>query len=228
MTNDALLALDALRKPGGAAVYAVLDTETSGFSPARGDAMLEIAIVLLDAAGEIVEEWDSLLDPRGPVGADWVHGITPAMVRGAPTFRELAGEIGGRLAGRIIVAHNASFDMRFLRAEAGALGAGAWAPETLCTQRLAGTFLPPGVRKLADCCAAVGIPLDNAHAALDDARATARLFRHYLRNAPRPLPWSDKLARAAEAAAWPSPRVPQRPSRPRQVSAARRGVGPRP
>ncbi|MQY04567.1 3'-5' exonuclease [Actinomadura macrotermitis] len=212
MSHDALFSLDGDAFPG--AVYAVVDCETNGFSPAKGDAMIELAIVLLDAGGDVVAEWESLLDSGGAVGADWVHGITAGMLAHAPGFAEVAGEIGRHLDRRVVVAHNAEFDLRFLRAAAARLG-GGWAPESLCTQQLASGFLPKGVRRLADCCQAAGVPPHNAHAALDDARATAALFQYYLRGAPRPLPWADKVERARQAPSWPPTALPQRPAMPR-------------
>ena len=65
--------------------YAVVDTETTGFSPAHGDRVLEVAVVLLDAQGRVEREWETLLNPDRGVGPTHVHGITAAEVARAPT-----------------------------------------------------------------------------------------------------------------------------------------------
>ncbi|MER6824450.1 3'-5' exonuclease [Streptosporangium sp. NPDC000563] len=186
--------------------YVVVDVETTGFSPSRGDRICEIALVSLDTRGEIVDEWHSLVDPRRGTGAVHVHGITNAMVQGAPVIEELLDEIWRRIAGRVLVAHNASFDLRFLRSLPGS----EWVTETLCTQRLAPAFIPEGRWTLAACCERAGIPLLGAHAALADARAGAELLRHYLRTG---VSWEEELSRAAQAPEWRPSGLPQRPPR---------------
>jgi DNA polymerase-3 subunit epsilon len=188
--------------------YVVVDVETTGFSPSRGDRICEIAIVSLDARGETVDEWHSLVDPRRPTGAVHVHGITGAMVAGAPVIEELLDEIWRRVAGRVLVAHNASFDLRFLRPLPGS----EWVSQTLCTQRLAPAFLPEGRWTLAACCERAGIPLTRAHAALADARATAELLRFFMACGAS---WEDELAKAAETPEWRPSGLPQRRPRPR-------------
>lgn len=67
--------------------YAVLDLETTGLSPTHHHRVLEVAVALVDDAGRIVEEWDTLVNPERDVGAGEVHGITSADVYRAPTFR---------------------------------------------------------------------------------------------------------------------------------------------
>ncbi|GGS96843.1 hypothetical protein GCM10010156_63820 [Planobispora rosea] len=190
----------------------MVDVETTGFSPAKGDRICEIALVSLDGEGRTVDEWHSLIDPRRDTGAVHVHGITPAMVADAPVIHEVLDEIWGRIAGRVLVAHNASFDLRFLRA----LPDSHWVTETLCTQRLAPQFLPAGNGKwtLAACCERAGVPLVNAHAALADARATAALFRSFME---RGACWDEELERAARAPEWKACGLPQREARRRQV-----------
>lgn len=80
----------------------------------------------------------------------------------------------------MIVAHNASFDLRFLDAELGRAGYWGSAPwVSVCTMRLARTYLGSGTT-LADCCAAFDIELGGAHRAAVDARATAELLAAYI------------------------------------------------
>lgn len=150
--------------------YAVVDVETTGFAARRSDRVVEVAVVQLDEAGRITGEWCTLVDPGRDLGPQHVHRIRAADVWHAPTFAEVAGALADRLAGRVVVAHNLAFDARFLSAEFARAGLDVEV-DGLCTMRLAG-----GRRSLAACCAAAGIAPGTAHSALDDARATARLF----------------------------------------------------
>ncbi|MFC4062727.1 exonuclease domain-containing protein [Planomonospora corallina] len=184
--------------------YVVVDVETTGFSPAKGDRICEIALVSLDESGETADEWHSLINPLRNTGASHIHGITDEMVAGAPVIEEVLDEVWQRIAGRVLVAHNAPFDLRFLKVLPGS----HWVTETLCTQRLAPEFLPHGKWTLAACCERAGIPLRNAHSALADARATAELLRHFMR---RGASWEEHLGRARLAPEWRLSGLPQRP-----------------
>lgn len=88
-----------------------LDTETTGLSPAEGDAVVEIAIV--DAAGRAV--LNTLVDPGRviPWQATNVHGITNEMVRGQPTLTQLMPRIRQIISNEIVVIYNSSFDTPF-------------------------------------------------------------------------------------------------------------------
>ena len=179
--------------------YAVIDTETTGFSPAKGDRMLEIAVVRLDDAGDVLDTWETLLDPGRGVGATHVHGITAADVVGAPVFREVAAHVTGLLAGHVVVGHNIDFDLRFLTAELAAVNEPFTLGGKLCTQRLAPDYLPGPKRTLAVCCEQAGIVNDHAHSALGDTLATAELFAFYLRHHPGTPPWASVVAQASRA-----------------------------
>ncbi|SYZ34095.1 DNA polymerase III polC-type [Propionibacterium australiense] len=189
--------------------YAVLDLETTGFSPRRGDRIVEIGIVLLDEQGRSQGEWGTLIQPWRDVGATSVHHITDRDVAAAPTLEQVTGRLIAQLRGRLVIAHNASFDVSFLDTELRRVGA-ELPPEpmpSVCTMRLGRTLLSPRppTFKLADCCRAAGVSLRHAHSALGDARATAELFGVYLDIASAldgPAPWSGAGGRA-EHYAWP-------------------------
>lgn len=161
--------------------FAVVDVETTGFAAGR-DRIIEIAVVHLSPTGAITDEWCTLLNPHRDLGPQHIHGITTREVLPAPAFADIAGDLLARLSGRVLVAHNLSFDARFLHAELTQTGIPLppGATEGLCTMTLAPHYLPTPRRNLAACCAAAGIPLTNAHSALHDARATAALLAHYL------------------------------------------------
>ncbi|QJU54278.1 3'-5' exonuclease [Herbiconiux sp. KACC 21604] len=179
--------------------FATIDFETTGLQPGRHRAV-EVAVVHSDADGTVTGRWDTLIDPGdglGP-GPTRIHRITAAQLRGAPRFADIARGLMGLLAGRVMVAHNASFDRRFLLAELAAAGYRSWAPAaTLCTLQLSRQFLPHGPRSLAACCAAFAIELKGAHRASVDALATAQLLGAYLDHSPARDGWNELLARAA-------------------------------
>lgn len=155
--------------------YAVIDLETTGFSPARGDRILEVGVVLLDDSGLIEREWTTLVNPQRDVGATHVHGIRAGDVVDAPLFGDVASHLVSMLSGRSLVAHNQEFDLRFLRAEFATHGfplPPSYA--AVCTMLWARTTF--GAAKLKDVCATLGIKHDSAHAALGDARATAHVL----------------------------------------------------
>ncbi len=191
--------------------FAVVDVETTGLVPAR-DRVVEVAVVRADPWGRLIDEWTTLVNPAGPVGATHIHGIATADVRRAPQFVELLSELNSRLAGRALVAHNAGFDMSFLKLEYARAGWELPAAPFLCTLDASSTYLPHlSRRRLPDCCWAAGIQLHDAHSALGDARATAALLAFYLN--PRfglpPTAEHVNLPTLATTAAWPS--IPSRP-----------------
>ena len=151
---------------------AVVDVETTGFG--RQDRIVEIAIVCLDSDGIIVDEFSTLVDPQRDVGAVDVHGITPEMIGGAPTFREIAHAVAERLDGRVFASHNARFASRFVDKELRRVGLELSLGRTLSTLRMTGSRL-----NLA--CTSLGIELDADHRALDAARATAALINAHER-----------------------------------------------
>lgn len=146
--------------------FAVIDTETTGFS--KHDRVVEIACVTV-VGGEIVDEYDTLVQPNRDLGAVHVHGITPEMVQAAPTFDQVLPDIAARIDGAVLAAHNISFDVRMLAQEVervdGARFAGG---DGICTYRMTGT-------KLSIAAAEAGLG-SQEHTALGDARLVAGLL----------------------------------------------------
>ena len=158
---------------GGGSRIAVVDLETTGFRP-QSDRIVEVAVVTLSLSDlSICDEFDTLLNPERDIGAQHIHGISPDMVAGAPTFREVAATLAEHVHGAVLVCHNTGFDIPFLAHEFTRAG-GVLHPGTpRCT--LAATR-----RKLSVACRDRDIPLSGAHSALADARATALLARKTL------------------------------------------------
>lgn len=188
----------------GAPAFAVVDVETTGLSPQR-DRVLEVAIVRLDATGAVVDEWVTRIDPEGPVGAIHIHGIRQADVVGRPRFADVAGTIVARLSGLAVVAHNAKFDLAFLRNELKSAGWDVPWIAAYCTLDASYAYLPDmDRRRLADCCWAVGVRLDDAHSALGDARAAAGLLGAYVGLNGGPDPVLTEAQDLARSTRWPS------------------------
>ncbi|MFD4421400.1 exonuclease domain-containing protein [Agromyces sp. NPDC058484] len=182
--------------------FAVIDFETTGFSPAKHDRIVEIGVVHVNPEGRITGRWETLVNPGRDLGAQHVHGIRATDVLDAPTFAEVAGHLVELLRGRVIVAHNARFDIGFLIAELERAGYdGVEGAEALCTMLLAREFLPGAGRSLADCCDACGIRLEGAHRALVDAVATAELLGIFIDSGDRHT-WDRAIVSALDAV-WP-------------------------
>jgi DNA polymerase-3 subunit epsilon len=69
---------------------------------------------MVNADGDIEEEFDTLVNPMRDMGATWIHGIDTAMVRDAPTFSDVAHHVAARVNGAVVAGHNVQFDMRML------------------------------------------------------------------------------------------------------------------
>ncbi|WP_168201012.1 exonuclease domain-containing protein, partial [Allokutzneria sp. NRRL B-24872] len=205
---------------GGHGGFAVVDVETTGLSSGWHDRVVEIGVVLLDRDGAVVGDWCTLVNPGRDLGPQHIHGIAAADVRRAPAFPEIAAELAGLLAGRVVVAHNLAFDARFIAAEFARAGMAVPVRSDLglCTMELSKSYLTTSSRSLAACCAVAGIPLQRAHSALDDAYAAAGLMVTYLGMAEGEEPWRE-LVEDALVRPWPV-----HPAGP-QSETVRRGAG---
>lgn len=167
----------------GATPWAVVDLETTGFDPWPEHRAVEVAVVRLTPGGSVLAELDTLIDPGRAVDATEIHGITDAMLHHAPPFAEIAGEVAALLESAIVVAHNVLFDVGFLRGEFQHAGCTLPPVAALCTAQLTRLLYPDTECKLIECCRRFGIDHGEPHAALSDARATARLLTLHLETA---------------------------------------------
>lgn len=173
--------------------FATLDFETTGLSSSI-DRVIEVAVVRTDSEGNVLREYSSLVNPGRDVGRIDIHGITAGMLTDAPTFQETLGGLSEVLNGAILVAHNAAFDTKFLKAEFLRCGITDLEIESLCTLKLMYSGFPRGPRRLADCCEFFGIEVGNAHCALDDARMASKLLHSVLDEVDVPvLPMQCRL-----------------------------------
>lgn len=185
--------------------YAVVDFEATGLSPAKGDRAIEIGLVHVSPDGTLEDEHETLIHVDRSVGASWVHHITARELLHAPDFEGIAHELRDLLAGRVFVAHNVSFDSRFLLAEYSRMGASIPVDQStmLCTMKLSRSLIGRG--KLSDCCEYFGIANEDAHSALSDAHATAILLGRLIESDPEWPGFKLRLESAADAAEqWPT------------------------
>jgi len=173
---------------GGAWVdypIALIDTETTG-KDAQQDRIIEIGVVL-GLRGEIVGRFSKLVNPGRPIPAESsaVHGIKDADVAGAPTFAEVAAELVAFLGSSIPAAYNAAFDRGFVLAELDRAGMRPDAPPPAMRREV--EWIDPLAfarelykeeqsRALGDMAARLGIELERAHRATDDAEAALRIL----------------------------------------------------
>lgn len=162
-------------------MFVAFDFETTGLN-ASTDRVLEIGCVKFDRQFQIVDEWETLVNPRRDVGRSDIHGITPTMLKEAPGFEEIAESFAEFLNGAILVAHNKRFDLRFLGAEFARLGVDNLSLDALCTMELFRSVFPAGPRKLSQCCEYLGIEVVDLHQALSDARMSAQVAIHVLKD----------------------------------------------
>jgi len=169
-----------------APAFVVLDIEATGgnFPPER---MMELGMVRLESDGS-ERRWESLFNPQReipPFVAD-LTGITPNMVRNAPSFAEKASEVEDFCRDAWMVGHPVTFDYRYLCYEMGLVGR-TFQRSLLCTQALARHFLPDQPSySLGKLCRGLGIPTVGRHRALGDALLTAALFRRIIEAARTP------------------------------------------
>jgi len=156
----------------------VLDFETTGMSPDRGDRTIEVGAVKVEN-GQATERFQSLMNPGVCINAfiEDFTGISNDMVRDAPCCEDVMDDFSAFIEGYPLVAHNASFDRRFLDAEFSRIGRG-YSGEFACSMLAARRIYPQAPNhKLGTLVEYRDIPSDGTfHRALADAEMTAGLW----------------------------------------------------
>ena len=159
--------------------FVVLDLETSHFHPKKGGMIIEIgAVKIID--NKIVAKYNQLIDPERVISNKIIEltGITNEMLEGKPKFREVLPIFHRLLGNATVVAHNAQFDWdRFLIHFFKKVGIYPTNP-VVDTLALSRKYMKDnkGGHSLGALCDSLNIEIGNAHRALDDAIATAKLF----------------------------------------------------
>lgn len=163
------------------ATFVVVDTETTG-GKAGADRIIELGAVRVQG-GEVTGRFGQLINPERsiPSRITKITGITSAMVFDQSTAAEVLPRFLEFLGEDVFVAHNLSFDRRFLDAELKRLDRSALSNPALCTLRLARRLLPglksKGLSSLADF---YDLHISSRHRALGDAEATATILQRLL------------------------------------------------
>jgi len=172
-----------------AADLVVVDLETTGLD-VEGASILEIGAVRVSGL-QVVDRFETLVRPPGklPRAIVALTGIHDAMVAEAPTTRRAVGAFSRwleRTPTAPFVAHNASFDHRFVTRALDLCGLPPYRGPVLCTRKLARRLIPElGRYDLDHLCAHFGVSNRARHRALGDAEATARALIDLLEIAQR-------------------------------------------
>ena len=162
------------------AVFTFIDVETTGLSP-RAARVCEVAAISFRGA-ERVGTLAELINPGMPIPAEvsLIHGITDSMVKDSPGFCGVAPRLVAMLENTVLVAHNAEFDLGFLRAEFERVGLRfprLYYVDTLAIARKNWKFRS---NRLGNIAAELNISNENWHRALSDVEMTRKIFEHFL------------------------------------------------
>ena len=159
----------------------VLDTETTGLDPLRGDRLVEIGCVEIFNRMPTGQTFHRHLNPERdmPAEAEAIHGLSSAFLADKPKFADIAESLLKFLGDAKLVIHNAGFDLSFLNAELDRLKRPPIGRDRVVdTLALARRRHPGGPNRLDDLCARYGI--DNSHrtkhGALLDAELLAEVY----------------------------------------------------
>lgn len=158
-----------------------LDTETTGLDPATGHRVVEIGCVEMINRLRTGKFWHVYLNPERdmPPEAYQVHGLSNEFLKDKPRFSEKAEDFIGFISDSPLVIHNAQFDMKFINAELGRLGAKPLPIErAVDTIAIARRKFPGAPAKLDALCKRFGIDLSVRvkHGALLDAELLADVY----------------------------------------------------
>ena len=165
--------------------YVIFDVETTGFSPQHGARIIEIGAVLI-ADGNLISEFQSFINCGKVVSrqAQKVHGITDRMLFGQPAPEEIFSDFHKYISESTLVAHNAAFDISFLRYEFSRLGIGI-NNGYFCTMKMSRRRFPILPNHKLDTVAKHILgnlpPEIHRHRALDDAKLTAMIWMEMMK-----------------------------------------------
>ncbi len=180
MIDDEMAIIEQLRPYQLNDSFVVFDIETTGFS-ARYDGITEIGAIKVQD-GAIVDRYSQLVNPEKKIPARVIEltGINDEMVANKPVIKDIIGDFLAFCGDCPVVAHNAAFDVSFIKEKAKLIGVD-YAPTVLDTLKMARMLLTDlkrfGLNRIAKY---LGVTLNNHHRAVDDAMATAKIFNIFV------------------------------------------------
>lgn len=159
--------------------YVVFDTETTGLKPSQGDQVVSLAAVRV-VNGRILtgETFNRIVNPGRPIPLESVkfHGITDEMVQGKPPLSVVLPQFKAYAADAVLVAHNAAFDLKFIRmreTECGVVFDNRVLDTMLLSAYVDGTAENQSLDAIAE---RYGITVTDRHTALGDSLVTAAVL----------------------------------------------------
>jgi len=165
-----------------------VDVETTGLDVTTAR-VIEIGIVRIER-GQVVDRWGTLIDPgmKLPPKITEITKITDEMLQGKPSFRDLKWDIYGRLRDKVFVAYNSDYDWGVLHHAMARVG--LTLPDIPVLDPLVwARRLMPNERRhnLGAVCSKLGVDLENAHRAEDDAEAAGKVLMRFADKVPMEL-----------------------------------------
>jgi len=202
----------------------VLDTETTGLDPAKGDRLVEIGAVEIIDKVATGRTFHVLINPERdvPADAERVHGHSTESLKDKPVFASVAPEFLAFIGGDPLVIHNAEFDTRFLNAELTTLGHPPLAPERIVdTLAIARKKHPGAANSLDALCDRYRIDRSRRvkHGALLDSEILVEVYCELMGGRQRSLGLASQITVASEAARNAGPRAPRPASLPERRDA---------
>src|SRR6185437_4887867 len=159
----------------------VLDTETTGLDPKKGDRLIEVGCIEIFNRIPTGREFHRFVNPERdvPIEAQNIHGISTEFLAGKPLFREIARDFLAFIGDDTLVIHNAQFDVMFLNHELGLVGEKALSFDRVVdTLAIARRRHPAGPNSLDALCKRYGIDSSQRtkHGALVDSLLLAEVY----------------------------------------------------
>ena len=175
------VSLNLAKKGSGEVREIILDTETTGLDPKKGDRVIEIGCVELFNRTPTGREYHAFINPgrEVPAEAQAVHGITTEFLKNKPLFGKIGHEFLAFISDDTLVIHNATFDIGFLNFELGLIGQKPIAMDRVVdTLALARRRHPAGPNNLDALCKRYGVDLSKRtkHGALVDCLLLAEVY----------------------------------------------------
>jgi DNA polymerase III epsilon subunit-like protein len=183
-----------------------LDIETTGLSPAMGDRIVEIGMIMCQPNRK-AQRASQLINPQRPIPVDAqrIHGIRDEDVADSPTFDAVAGRVCSALRESWIIGHNTRFDVGFLAMEMALAGRSGEPAGCLDTCQLTGAIWDLPNYQLDTVAASLGMPRSEVHRAFGDALAAKTIFDRIVEElgGPTKVSLSDLQALHKYVPVWP-------------------------